>query len=115
LRSLTSVDFDEYIGSRPAPTLVDFWAEWCAPCHQLKPILAALESEYQGAVHIATVDVHEDPGLGERFGVRSLPTLVLFDTGGRSLWRASGVKRGPFLRRMLHEHLGLEAAPDLRS
>ena len=62
-------------------TLVDFWAPWCGPCRMQAPVLEKLDAELQGSVKICKVDVDENPGLAQRFGVSSIPTLVVIRDG----------------------------------
>ncbi len=73
-------NFDQHIQAGQ-PVLVDFWAEWCAPCRQLTPILDQLAKEYGDKVVIAKVNVDESPALAQRFGITSIPNLKLFKSG----------------------------------
>jgi len=67
--------------SQDAPVLVDFWAPWCGPCRTLSPLLAAIESEFNGRLKVVKVNVDENPELSARFGVRSIPFVVAFVAG----------------------------------
>jgi thioredoxin len=78
---LTAATFDETVGASPVPLVVEFWAEWCGPCHALAPILDELATEGAGRLAIAKVDADTWPELALRFDVMSLPTLLVFDRG----------------------------------
>ena len=67
--------------SRETPVLVDFWADWCAPCKMLMPVLAALATEYSGKIQLVKVNTDQEPQLATEYGVRSLPTVKLFKEG----------------------------------
>jgi putative thioredoxin len=67
--------------SRETPVLVDFWADWCAPCRMLMPVLAALATEYSGKIQLVKVNTDKEPQLATEYGVRSLPTVKLFKAG----------------------------------
>jgi len=82
--SLTEATFDQQLAQRPELLIVDFWAEWCAPCKMLAPVLDELVRESGGRVTLAKVNVDENPGLAARYGIRSIPT-VLFAKGGKVL------------------------------
>ena len=68
-------------GIQSGLTLVDFWAEWCGPCKALAPAIEQLADEYTGKVRVAKVDVDANPGIPGRFGIRGIPTVILFKDG----------------------------------
>ena len=78
---VTAQDFDRVVLASERPVVVDFWAEWCAPCHRVHPILEALARDYAGRVEVTKVNVDEEPGLAERFGVRAMPTFLFLRDG----------------------------------
>ena len=78
---LTQENFPSEVLQSPTPVLVDFWAEWCGPCKMIAPILGELADEYEGRVKIAKVNIDEQQGLAAEYGIRAIPTLLLFDKG----------------------------------
>jgi thioredoxin 1 len=76
---LTEGAFDQAIAQ--GVTLVDFWATWCGPCKMLAPVIEELGEQYEGSVTVAKVDVDAEPALAARYGVMSIPTVILFKNG----------------------------------
>ena len=81
IRHLDDTTFDEALAASATPILVDFTADWCPPCRMIAPILDELAAERSGRLAVAKVDVDAQPGLAVRYGVQSLPTLLLFVDG----------------------------------
>lgn len=81
IANLTDATFDEVINSSTEPVLVDFWAEWCGPCKAVAPILDEIATEQAGRVRITKVNVDENPSTAQRFGVMSIPTMLVFENG----------------------------------
>jgi len=79
--NLTQDNFDQEVLKSPTPILVDFWAEWCGPCKMLAPALDELAEEYDGRVRIGKVNIDDQQGLAAQYGIRSIPTLLLFQSG----------------------------------
>ena len=80
--AVTDDDFDGVVvGSTDVPVVVDFWAEWCGPCKQMAPHLEAVSEEMAGKVKVAKINVDENPMAASKYGVRGLPTLLVFKEG----------------------------------
>ncbi|NBS17446.1 MAG: thioredoxin TrxA [Gammaproteobacteria bacterium] len=78
---ISDAEFDEKVLKSATPVLVDFWAEWCGPCKMIAPILEEIGAEYQGRLTVAKVNIDNNPGTPQRYGVRGIPTLILFKDG----------------------------------
>jgi thioredoxin 1 len=79
--TLTQENFAQQVLQSPAPVLVDFWAEWCGPCKMIAPLLDELADEYDGKIKIGKVNIDEYQGLAAEYGVRAIPTLLIFSKG----------------------------------
>ena len=78
---VTDDDFDTVIGESAVPVVVDFWAEWCGPCKQMSPHIDAVSEELAGQIKVAKVNVDENPMVPSKYGVRGMPTLMIFKDG----------------------------------
>jgi thioredoxin 1 len=102
--TLTDETYESFISRSSVPVLVDFWAEWCAPCRLLAPLVENLSNEYGEKLAVCKIDIDSSPKVAARFGITALPTLVLFKDGvpvARHIGVATPVK----LRSFVSEHV----------
>jgi thioredoxin 1 len=78
---LKDADYSTEVGESSLPVLVDFWATWCGPCQMMGPIIDSIAVEYEGKVKVMKCNVDENPVTPSKFGIRGIPTLVLFNKG----------------------------------
>ena len=81
IKNCSEEDFEKEVISSKVPVLVDFWAEWCAPCKMLTPILEELSNEFKNKVLVVKVNLDENQDLAMKYSIRSIPTLLLFNNG----------------------------------
>jgi len=79
--AVTEQSFDEEVVQSDKPVIVDFWAEWCGPCHAVAPVLDRIVEDRNGDIKLVKVNIDEQPALSQRFGVQSIPTMILFKDG----------------------------------
>ena len=94
IANLTDASFDEHVKASDVPVLVDFWAEWCGPCKQIAPFLDELAGEFAGKVTVAKVDIDNNPTSPNQYGVRGIPTLLLFKDGKVAATQVGAVPKG---------------------
>ena len=81
VKTLTDATFETEIGAATTPLIVDFWAPWCGPCRMVGPIIDEIAQDHAGKVAIGKVNVDENPGIASKFGIMSIPTIILFKDG----------------------------------
>jgi thioredoxin 2 len=100
---LNDANFRRQIERSDIPVVVDFWAAWCGPCQMMAPEFAAAARELEPAVRLAKLDTEAAPAIASEFGIRSIPTLMLFK-GGREIARQSGALRRADIVRWVRQH-----------
>jgi thioredoxin 1 len=98
--TVTEQSFEEEVLQSDKPVIVDFWAEWCGPCHAVAPVLDRIVEESNGDLKLVKVNIDEQPALSQRFGVQSIPTMILFKNGEPAA-AAIGAQPKPALERAL--------------
>ena len=101
--TLTGSNFDAFIERSDLPVAVDFWADWCGPCKVFAPVFAQAAAEQKGHVRFGKVDSDAEPALAQRYGIRSIPSLVLFRNGAE-VDRVAGALDPTRLRAWLSRH-----------
>jgi thioredoxin 1 len=79
--AVTESSFEQEVLQSEKPVIVDFWAEWCGPCHAVSPVLDKIAEERSGEVRLVKVNIDEEPALAQRYGIVSIPTIILFKDG----------------------------------
>ena len=101
---LSDANFDNEVGQSDLPVLVDFWAPWCGPCLMVAPVVEKLAEEYKGKCKFGKLNVDENPVTAGRFGIRSIPTLILFKNGSE-VERLIGAMPKSAIESVIEKHL----------
>jgi thioredoxin 1 len=108
VREVSDSSFEKDVLQADAPVLVDFWAEWCAPCRALTPTVEAVAEKYAGSARVFKVNVDENPSISQRYGIKGIPTLILFK-GGKEEERVVGATSKEAISRMIDKHVSSTA------
>ena len=108
ISEVTDASFEQIVLQSEKPVIVDFWAEWCHPCRNLAPKVDAVAEKYGDKAKIVKLNIDDNGSTAQRYGVRSIPTLILFK-GGNEADRVVGDTSKENISRMLDRALGLEA------
>ena len=103
---VTDGDFQKLVLEADAPVLVDFWAEWCVPCHMVSPVVEEIGVEKAEVLRVAKLNIDENPEVTRKYGVMSIPSLILF-VGGEEVARVVGARGKDALLKELDPHLAM--------
>ena len=90
---LSDDSFEEEVVNADGPVLVDYWADWCGPCKMIAPILDEIAEEYKGKVKVAKLNIDENPATPPKYGIRGIPTLMLFKNGNVEATKVGAVSK----------------------
>jgi len=109
VKYVTDSSFEKDVLQSGKPVLVDFWAEWCAPCRMIAPTIDAIAEQYAATAEVVKVNVDDNTGTAQRYGIKGIPTLILF-SGGKEVERVVGATSKDSISRMIEKHAGAASA-----
>lgn len=101
---LTDANWESEVTNSPVPVVVDFWAPWCGPCRIISPVVEKLSNEFNGQVKVGKLNTDENPGVSMRYGIRAIPTIMVFKNGEVVDTRV-GVQPEDSLRKMIQNNI----------
>ncbi len=104
-KSITDTDFKREVIESDIPVLVDFWASWCGPCQIMGPVIDKIAEEYEGKIKVLKMNVDENPQTPTNYGIRAIPTLILF-SGGQPVEKVVGVQPKSAIEDLIKRHIG---------
>jgi thioredoxin 1 len=107
--SVTDSSFEKDVLQAGKPVLVDFWAEWCAPCRMLSPTIDAIAEQFAESAGVVKVNVDDNTSTAQRYGIKGIPTLILF-SGGKEVERVVGATSKESISRMIEKHVSVASA-----
>lgn len=109
VNDVSDSSFESDVLGSDKPVLVDFWAAWCAPCRMLAPTVEAVAEKYASSAQVVKLNVDENPATSQRYGIKGIPTLILFK-GGKEEERVVGATSKEAISRMLEKHISVASA-----
>jgi len=103
VKDVSDTSFEQDVLQAGEPVLVDFWAAWCAPCRMLAPTVEAVAEKYAGKARVVKLNVDDNPGVSQRYGIKGIPTLILF-RDGKEEDRVVGATSKDAISRMIDKH-----------
>ena len=106
--AVSDSSFEKEVLESAKPVLVDFWAEWCAPCRMLGPTIDAIAEQFSETAGVVKVNVDDNTATAQRYGIKGIPTLILF-SGGKEVERVVGATSKESISRMIEKHVSITA------
>src|SRR5215211_7047886 len=104
VKEVSDSSFEKDVLGSGKPVLVDFWAEWCAPCRMLAPTVDAVAEKYAGSARVVKLNVDHNPAVSQKYGIKGIPTLILFK-GGKEEERIVGATSKDAISRLIDKHV----------
>ncbi|MCA1619124.1 MAG: thioredoxin [Acidobacteria bacterium] len=109
VKDVSDSNFESDVLKSDKPVLVDFWAPWCAPCRMLAPTVEAVAQNFEGSASVVKLNVDDNPAVSQRYGIKGIPTLILFKNGTEAE-RVVGATSKEAISRMIEKHVSSGAA-----